>query len=54
MGSSAVLILTPGSFRSARIEYREVDLPEPVGPVTKINPNGRLAVSSLKPEYPGL
>jgi len=44
MGSSAVLIFTPGSLRSAKIEYRVVDLPEPVGPVTN-SPNGWLAIS---------
>ena len=40
-GSSRVMMLIPSWSRWARIEYRVVVLPLPVGPVTRITPSGR-------------
>jgi hypothetical protein len=39
-GSSAVLMLTLGLFKSDKAEYSVVVLPEPVGPVTSTMPQG--------------
>ena len=43
-GSSAVMILRSGRLSSFRAPYRVVVLPEPVGPVTRKMPLGRLMI----------
>ena len=39
-GSSTVMMLTSGRLTTLRVAYSVVDLPEPVGPVTRIMPYG--------------
>ena len=39
-GSSTVMMFLSSSFRMLSVEYIVVDLPEPVGPVTRIAPYG--------------
>src|SRR3990172_10803660 len=55
-GSSTVLILTDGWLRRLRILNREVLLPEPVGPVKRTIPCGRVRAvsrfSKLVPQKP--
>ena len=41
-GSSTVMMFLDSSFRMLSVEYIVVDLPEPVGPVTRIAPYGFL------------
>ena len=41
-GSSTVMMLTVGLLISVSVAYSVVDLPEPVGPVTRIMPCGLL------------
>ena len=38
------MMFTAGLFSSLNAVYNVVDLPEPVGPVTKISPSGRLII----------
>ncbi len=45
-GSSTVMMLRSSSFRMLSVAYIVVDLPEPVGPVTRIAPYGRRNDSS--------
>ena len=45
-GSSTVMILTPSTFNSFNAVYNVVDLPLPVGPVTRISPFGWLRIWS--------
>ena len=47
-GSSTVTILTSSLFSSLRAVYRVVDLPLPVGPVTKIIPKGLAIIWSKR------
>jgi hypothetical protein len=37
-GSSTVMMLTSGLFTTLSVAYSVVDLPDPVGPVTRIMP----------------
>jgi len=55
-GSSTVMMFFSGLFRMLSAAYSVVDLPEPVGPVTRIAPYGfvndlrnRLSAFSAKP-----
>ncbi len=46
-GSSTVIILRMPSLAAVSIEYRVVDLPEPVGPVTRMMPCASRAHSPI-------
>ncbi len=52
-GSSTVMMLRSGVFSRLSVEYSVVDLPEPVGPVTRIVPYGLVYDASNRVERLG-